>query len=77
MFVDGKTEAGNQLCTCSRSRNHNHAAFLQALTVGTALVPLTHLTYLSLRAQTLSLDSTNPELHLPRSLQYLDLAGYM
>ena len=62
---------------CSPSCNHNQAASPQALTVGTALKPLTRLTYLSLRAQTLSLDPANPELHLPRSLQYLDLAGDM
>jgi hypothetical protein len=66
----------------SCATGHNHVMtttlpFWQALTVGTALMPLTRLTYLSLRAQTLSLDPANPELHLPSSLQYLDLAGYM
>ena len=41
--------------------------------MGAALVPLTRLTYLSLKGQKLRLDAVNPKLQLQPSLQHLDL----
>ena len=40
--------------------------------MGAALMPLTRLTYLSLKGQKLRLNAANPELQLPPSLRHLD-----
>ena len=46
---------------------------LQELAIGTGLIPLTRLTYLSLERRQLRLSAANPELPLPPSLQHLNL----
>ena len=45
----------------------------QELAIGTGLIPLTRLTYLSLEQRQLRLSAANPELPLPPSLQHLNL----